>query len=89
MATTEIHPLFSYKKLNQVGIAKARRIAAAFTFLYTELRSVCPEQTREFSIVKTKLEEASFYAKKSVSLDPDNQESLTEPHLLVGREDAL
>jgi hypothetical protein len=38
-----------------------------------DLQEVCPE-SREFSITKTKLEEACFFAKKSVAIQPENQE---------------
>ncbi len=69
-----IDPLFDYKKLNERGIQKANAIADVFTVALNTLRSLCLENTREFSIVKTKLEEASFFAKKSVAVLPENQE---------------
>lgn len=65
-------PLFKFHKLNTAGIEKAEEIAEAFDQLLTHLKLVCPEG-REFAIVKTKLEEASFFAKKSMAARPDNQ----------------
>jgi len=59
--------------LNDTGIEKARKLALAFDDLLRELRKLCPENTREFSIVKTNLETASFFAKKSIACLPENQ----------------
>jgi hypothetical protein len=59
--------------LNDKGIEKARKLALAFDDLLGELRKLCPENTREFSIVKTSLEAASFFAKKSIACLPKNQ----------------
>jgi hypothetical protein len=66
-------PLFQFHRLNEVGIEKAVKIAESFDRLLTELKELCPEG-REFSIVKTKLEEASFFAKKSMANRPDHQQ---------------
>jgi hypothetical protein len=60
-----IDPLFTYVLLNDAGREKATNIARYFTALLEELEVVCPKG-RELSIVRTKLEEASFYAKKSL-----------------------
>jgi len=65
-------PLFQFHKLNERGIDQAQHIAQVFTQLLTSLRVVCPEG-REFAIVKTKLEEAAFFAKKSIANVPENQ----------------
>lgn len=68
-------PLFEVHALNDEGIAKAQRIAASFSTLLRILEFECSpqEKSREFSIVKTKLEEASFFAKKAMASAPENQ----------------
>lgn len=66
---------FQVHKLNQSGLAKANQIAGAFDTLLGQLEGLCPEG-REFSIVKTKLEEASFFAKKAVAVNPLHWEDL-------------
>lgn len=63
---------FRVHLLNEVGIEKANKIATAFDGLLEQLKTICPEG-REFSIVRTKLEEASFFAKKSMAMDLVNQ----------------
>ena len=64
---------FKVHLLNQNGINKAKNIASVFDECLNELKQMCPEG-REFSIVKTKLEEASFFAKKSMAKDSENQQ---------------
>ena len=66
--------LFEVHRLNATGMAKAKRIAEIFTELLEELSIFCPSNQREFSIVKTKLEEAAFFAKKSMAKLPENQQ---------------
>ena len=61
-----IHPLFESRKLNTAGVSAAHKVEELFSDLLHTLQDVLPEG-REFSIVKTKLEEASFYAKKALS----------------------
>jgi len=68
-----VDPLFQFHRLNDDGIKKAEEIAASFNNLLLDLRSMCPEG-RELSIVKTKLEEASFFAKKAMANDKSNQD---------------
>lgn len=63
---------FKVYKLNDEGIDKAVEIAVVFDNLLNQLEMLCSEG-REFSIVKTKLEEACFFAKKSIAVDPANQ----------------
>jgi len=62
---------FTVHMLNEQGKQKAGAIAQAFDECLDKLKAVCPE-SREFSITKTKLEEASFFAKKSMANQVDN-----------------
>lgn len=66
-------PLFEVHMLNERGKDKAHAIASAFNDCLTALKGLCREG-REFSIVKTKLEEAAFFAKKSMATDSENQQ---------------
>lgn len=68
-----VDPLFQSHKLNEEGIKRAESIAELFTYTVAALKKVCPEG-REFAIVKTKLEEASFFAKKAMANETANQE---------------
>lgn len=63
---------FAIHMLNEAGMQKAKDIAVLFNGLLENLKLVCPE-SREFSITKTKLEEACFFAKKAMACSPDNQ----------------
>jgi len=67
-----IDPLFQYRQLNEAGVQKGIDIAQAFTDCLDKLRLLCPEG-REFALVKTHLETASFWAKKSMANDRTNQ----------------
>jgi hypothetical protein len=63
--------------LNETGKQKANDIAQAFdnclmAITSSTFGSLCP-QGRELAIVKTKLEEACFFAKKSMANVPENQ----------------
>ena len=75
---------FQVHILNDAGKAKARQIAEAFDTLLEAIASppfvmegnappICPPG-RELAIVKTKLEEACFFAKKAMASDPANVE---------------
>lgn len=68
-------PLFQSHKLNPGGLAKVEFTKNAFDDLLSNIKAHVPLQTREFSIVKTKLEEACMYAVKAIALDPANQKS--------------
>ena len=63
---------FEVHLLNEAGIEKAKLIALAFDTLLETLKELCPDG-REFSITRTKLEEASFFAKKSMAKSKQNQ----------------
>jgi protein involved in temperature-dependent protein secretion len=62
----EVDPLFSFTTMSTEGKEKTVAIAEAFTTFLRQLEEILPGNSREISIVKTKLEEASFYAKKAL-----------------------
>lgn len=66
------YPEFKTYRLNNRGSGSAREISIAFDDLLGMLSTHVP-LGREFSIVRTKLEEACFFAKKGVATDPRNQ----------------
>jgi len=61
-----MHKEFAVHRLTEEGVEKARKIAEAFDELLTRLDALCPAG-RELAIVRTKLEEASFFAKKAMA----------------------
>lgn len=70
--------LFRVHKLNKAGFAKADFVANAFNDLLANLMVHLPANGREVAIVRTKLEEACFFAKKAIANDPANQLSEAE-----------
>lgn len=71
--------LFKVHKLNEDGMSKAKTIQIAFDSLKTLLDGLCSEATphllqRELTLCHEKLEEACFYAKKSMAQLVGNQE---------------
>ena len=66
-------PEFAVHMLNEDGKLKAGIIADAFSELLNVLEAQCMTG-RELSIVKTKLEEACFFAKKAMAINLANQE---------------
>jgi hypothetical protein len=69
---------FQVHRLNENGMEKAQKIAQAFDTLLDELHTHCHDG-REFALVKTKLEEACFFAKKSMANHPANHQQDTVP----------
>jgi hypothetical protein len=65
---------FQVHLLNEKGIEAARSVASIFDNTLIVLGAHCPSG-REWSIVKTKLEEACFFAKKALANDVGNQRS--------------
>ena len=68
-----MNPEFKIHKLNESGLEKCKQIAEEFDKLLIMIAAFCP-QSREISIVKTKLEESCFFAKKAIAVQPSNQE---------------
>lgn len=64
---------FAVHILNPPGKEKAQAIAAAFDSCLEQLKTMCPDG-RNLSIVKTKLEEACFFAKKAMAEQEENQQ---------------
>jgi hypothetical protein len=63
--------LIIFHALNDIGMEKAGNIASAFDKLLSALEQLCPEG-RELSTVRTKLEEAGFFATKAMASSPEN-----------------
>ena len=64
---------FDVHMLNESGIAKARAIAETFSAALTDLESQCGSDGREMAVVRTKLQEAAFFAKRAMAVRPENQ----------------
>lgn len=66
---------FRVHRLNEVGLAQADAMAKAFEALVTALDGCgMGHNVRYRALVMTKLEEAAFFAKKSMASDPHYQE---------------
>ena len=63
---------FTTQSLNEKGIEVVNGVRGLFNELLNELEQYCPP-SREFSIVRTKLEEACFFAVKSACSVRENQ----------------
>lgn len=71
------NPEFEVHLLNEKGIQKARALADMFDFLLDQVLMINPNLSREMSLVRTKLEEASFFAKKAMANQSENQKAAT------------
>ena len=69
-----MQPEFEVHRLNEKGLAKAAEIANVFDHTVIALLTLCPAG-RHLSIVRTKLEEACFFAKKAMACAQENQQS--------------
>lgn len=63
---------FSVHRLNEDGLKKAEQIAGAFDALLAVLDGL-GVGGRERAIVVTKMQEASFFAKRAIATQPANQ----------------
>ena len=64
---------FKVHLLNDEGIAKATALSKAFDDLLTAVNTHAPMPSRERSLVVTKLQEACFWAKRAIAVDPANE----------------
>lgn len=73
---SDIDDLFKVHRLNPQGLAAAEGIARAFTQLLRQLEAYSgPASGREMAIVRTKLQEASYYAKRAMAVNHTYQET--------------
>ena len=70
----EIDQLFDVHMLNSEGKAAAKCIAVDFTVLLRSLEETCGKDGREMAVVRTKLQEAAFFAKRAMAVQPRYQE---------------
>lgn len=67
-------PLFQVHRLNQEGLLKAEKLANEFEDCLIRVSEIVgPTPSREASLMRTHMELASFYAKKSMASNPANQ----------------
>lgn len=64
---------FAVHMLNAAGKEKALAIGHTFSACLADLDGLCPAG-REMALVRTKLEEACFFAKKAMASEPENHE---------------
>ncbi len=69
------HDEFRVFELGEEGESAAGEVTRAFDELLGRLAPLCGPPSREFSIVKTKLEEACFFAKKSMAKRAGNSQA--------------
>lgn len=64
---------FTVRMLNERGTALAADVAEVFSDVLTKLEAIVP-QGRERALVVTKMQEAAFFAKRGIALDPANHQ---------------
>lgn len=69
---------FGFHKLNEAGQEKAVKIQQIFEQAHKDLEGLLAHP-RAAAIVATKLEEACFFAKKSMAIDASNQAVDSKP----------
>lgn len=68
---------FQVHLLNDQGIGRAQMLGAVFSEALDRIEAIIPPG-RDRAIVVTKLQEASFFAKRAIAADPVNQEAPRE-----------
>lgn len=63
---------FTSYPLNDKGLKKSEELTEAFSQLMDKLNELCPNDVR-LATAKTRLEEASFWARKSMASAPENR----------------
>ncbi len=69
----QIRDEFQVHRLNAHGLETAEAIAETFSECLDRLERLCGAEGREMAIVRTKLQEANFFAKRAVAVDPTFQ----------------
>ena len=68
-----VDPIFSSHRLSNKGVEKAETIRMHFQKLLDEVSKYTTGDERCKAVMRTKLEEASFFAIKSMAADQANQ----------------
>ncbi len=67
---------FQVHILNDKGIEQAKELGEAFSDFLDKLETLIPQAAqvngREMALVRTKLQEASFFAKRAIAVLPSN-----------------
>ena len=63
---------FQVHMLNDAGVGKAKMLGEIFSEALDAIEKLVPA-SRERSLVITKLQEASYWAKRGIAIDPANQ----------------
>ena len=66
--------LFEVHMLNDQGIEKAKKLQSLFDDFLNELIAMNTAEGREMAIVFTKLQEASFFAKRAMAMRSENNQ---------------
>lgn len=72
--TYPIRPEFDVHMLNADGKGRAHDIAKQFSVCLNHLEAIIGADGREMAIVRTKLQEACFFAKRAMAVKAENQE---------------
>jgi hypothetical protein len=65
---------FAVHILNAEGLAKARILGAQFSDFLDAIEAHIGKDGREMALVRTKLQEASYFAKRALAVQPANQQ---------------
>jgi hypothetical protein len=69
-----MRPEFQVHLLNEGGLNDAMLLGEAFSRLLDEVESLIPEgREHALVLIVTKLQEASFFAKRALAMAPQNQ----------------
>lgn len=74
MNKIDVRDEFQVHMLNADGKEAAVTLAGLFTTLLDRLDTLCGSNSREMEIVRTKLQEASFFAKRAIAVQAQYQE---------------
>ena len=64
---------FQVHRLNEEGMSKANKLAEVFSEALTKVEEIAGADGREMAVARTKLEEASYFAKRAMAQRPENQ----------------
>jgi hypothetical protein len=73
MEEIEIRSEFTVHTLNTEGLSRAADVAKLFSVFLNNLEAVVGPDGREMAIVRTKLQEANFFAKRALAVQSENQ----------------